>query len=73
VDFDLNDQLLIRYSAFFGYWIKKWEYNESVCKLFIDFKRTYDTVRREVLYSILIEFSITVKLVQPFKMCLNDT
>jgi len=27
-------------------------------KLFIDFKKTYDSVRREVLCNILIEFGI---------------
>jgi hypothetical protein len=34
---------------------KKWEYNEEVNQLFIDFKKTFDSVRREVLYKILIE------------------
>ena len=33
---------------------KKWEYNEAVHQLFIDFKKAYDSVRREVLYNILI-------------------
>ena len=28
---------------------KKWEYNEAVHQLFIDFKKAYDSVRREVL------------------------
>jgi hypothetical protein len=28
-------------------------------QLFIDFKKTYDSVRREVLYNILIEFRVT--------------
>jgi hypothetical protein len=37
----------------------KWEYNETVHQLFIDFKKTYDSARREVLYNILIEFSGT--------------
>jgi hypothetical protein len=37
---------------------KKWEYNGTVHQLFIDFKKAYDSVRREVLYSILIEFGI---------------
>jgi hypothetical protein len=35
---------------------KKWEYNETVHQLFIDFKKAYDSVRREVLYNIFIEF-----------------
>jgi hypothetical protein len=34
---------------------KKWEYNETVHQLFVDFKKAYDSVRREVLYNILIE------------------
>jgi hypothetical protein len=34
---------------------KKWEYNEAMHQLFIDFKKAYDSVRREVLYNILIE------------------
>ena len=41
---------------------KKWEYNEEVHQLFIDFKKAYDSVRREVLYKILIEFDIPRKL-----------
>jgi hypothetical protein len=51
---------------------KKWEYNEEV-HLFIDFKKTYDSVRREVLYKILIEFGIPRKLVSLTKMSLTDT
>jgi hypothetical protein len=52
---------------------KKWEYNGTVHQLFIDFKKVYDSVRREVLYSILIEFGIPRKLVWLIKMCLNET
>jgi len=37
---------------------KEWEYNETVYQLFIDFKEAYHSVRREVLYNILIEFGI---------------
>ena len=43
---------------------KKWEYNEEVHQLFIGFKKAYDSVRREVLYKILIEFGIPTKLVK---------
>jgi hypothetical protein len=51
---------------------KKWEYNETVHQLFIDFKKAYDSVRREVLYSILVEFGVPMKLVRLIKMCLNE-
>ena len=39
---------------------------------FIDLKKAYDSVRREVLYNILIEFGIPVKLVRLVKMCLTE-
>ena len=42
-------------------------------QLLIDFKKGYDSVRREVLFNILIEFGITMKLVRLIKMCLNAT
>jgi hypothetical protein len=50
---------------------KKWEYNETVGHLFTHFKKAYDSVRREVLYGILIEFRLSMKLVTLIKMCLN--
>ena len=52
---------------------KKWEYNEAMHKLVIDFKKAYDSVTREVLYNILIECGIPMKLVRLTKMCLNET
>jgi hypothetical protein len=42
-------------------------------QLFEDFKKAYDSVKREVLYSILLEFGIPKKLVRLIKMCLNET
>jgi len=47
---------------------KKWEYNEAVHQLFIDCKKAYDSVRREVLYNILFEFGIPMKLVRLIKV-----
>ena len=46
---------------------KNWEHNEAVHQLFIDFKKAYDSVRREALYNILIEFGIPKKLVRLLK------
>jgi retron-type reverse transcriptase len=44
-----------------------------VHQLFIDFKKAYDSVRREALYNILIEFDIPKKLERLIKMCLIET
>jgi sorting nexin-29 len=52
---------------------KKRKYNGTVHQLFIDFKKAYDSVRKEALYNILIEFGIPRKLVGLIKMCLNET
>jgi len=38
-----------------------------VNQLFIDFKKGYYSVRREVLYSIFVEFGIPMKLVRLMK------
>jgi hypothetical protein len=42
---------------------KKWDYNGTVHQLFIDSKKAYNSVRRELLYNILTEFGILRKLV----------
>jgi hypothetical protein len=47
--------------------------HETVHQLFIDFKKAYDSVGREVLYNILIEFGVPMKLVRLIKMFLNET
>ena len=48
-------------------------HNEAVHQLFIDFKKVYDSVRREALYNTVIEFGIPKKLVRVIKMCLTET
>ena len=55
------------------WWVEWWEYNEAVHQLFIDFKKAHDSVRREALYNILIEFGIPKKLVRLVNMCLTET
>jgi len=52
---------------------KKWEYKEAVHQFCIDFKKAYDSVRREILYNILIQSGIPTKLVRLLKMCLTET
>jgi hypothetical protein len=73
VDFDIRAERLIRFSISVRYWRKKWQYSGTLHQPFVDIKKVYDSVRREVLYSILIEFGIPRKIVGLIKMCLNET
>ena len=41
--------------------------------LFIDLKKAYDSFRREVLYNILIQFGVPMKLVRLIKGCMSET
>ena len=50
----------------------KWEFSEAVHQLLVGFKKSYDSVRWEVLYNILIQFGIPMKLVRLIKMCLPE-
>jgi hypothetical protein len=67
-DFIALGQLLIIYSAFFKYLrkngntMKQCIGYEAVHRLFIEFKKAYESVRVEVLCNTLIEFGIPMKL-----------
>jgi hypothetical protein len=66
VDFDIIDQQPMIDQVFYVWQIleEKREYNGTVHQLLTDFKKSYDSLRREILYNILIEVGI-------IKMCLN--
>ena len=73
-DSDTTGQLLIIYFAFVKYCRKNGNtMKQCISQLFIDFKKAYDSVRREVLYNILSEFGIPKKLVRLVKMCSTET
>jgi hypothetical protein len=44
-----------------------------VHQLFVDCKKAYDSVRMAVLYNIVTEFSIPMKIVRLIKVCLSET
>jgi hypothetical protein len=48
-------------------------YSGNIHQLFIDLKKGYDSVRREVLYNILNKAGIHRKMFGPIPMCLNET
>jgi len=56
VDFVILDQLLVKTFCVRQILEKKWECSGGGHKLFIDFEKNYDSVRRVVLYKIFIEF-----------------
>jgi hypothetical protein len=47
-------------------------WTETVRQIFIDIRKAYDSIRREVLFNILIEFGIPMKLVRIIKTCLTE-
>ena len=70
VDFDATTHLIFYIRHILEI---KWEHNEAVHYLVIDFNKGYDSVRSEVLYNILIEFDVSMKLVRLMKMWLAET
>ena len=46
---------------------------QSSASALIDFKKAYNSIRMEVLYNILIEFGIPMKMVRPIKMHLTKS
>jgi hypothetical protein len=66
VGFDVTDQLLIRSFAFVRYWRK----DGSATRQYISYDS--DSVRRDVLYNIIIEIGVPMKLFSLIKICLNE-
>jgi hypothetical protein len=73
VNLHATGQLLIMYSAFVKHMRKNGKTMNHCISYFIDFKKAYDSFRREVLCNVLIEFDIPMKLVRLIKVCLNET
>jgi hypothetical protein len=72
VGFDITDQLPIRFLHLSDIG-EKMGYSETLHLLFMNFMKANDSVRREVLYTVLIEFGVLMRLVTLLKMCLNET
>ena len=70
VDFDATRQLLIIYSAFVKYLRKNWNKMNPCISYLQDFKNFYDSLRKEVLCHILIEFGITMTVVKVKVKCI---
>jgi hypothetical protein len=52
---------------------KIFKYNVLVHQQFIHFKKADNSLKREVLHNILLEFGITKELINLIKLCLNET
>ena len=69
VDFYRTGQPLTIYSASVKYLRINGNTTKQCISSFTEFKKAYDSVRKEVLYNILIEFSIPMKMVRLIKVC----
>jgi hypothetical protein len=73
VGFYVKGQLLNRFSAFVRYWRK----NGSTMRQYIRYlwisRKPMDSVRRDVLYNILIGLGVPMKLIRLIEICLNET
>jgi hypothetical protein len=74
VDMDVTGRLLIIYSACVRYLRKSRNtVRQCIICVCIEFRKAFNSVRREILYNILIEFVIPIKLLRLIRMCLNET
>lgn len=51
---------------------KVWEYNQSIHYLFIDFLKAYDSIHRDSLWNVMIEFGFPLKLINMCRLCMDD-
>jgi len=49
------------------------DYDEAVHQVFKELKKAYDSVRQGILYNILIEYGIAMRLAKVIKMFLSET
>jgi hypothetical protein len=56
----LEKDSAFKHSAFVRY-SEEWDYNGTVCQLFVDFKEANDSVMREVLYSLLLPMAFHLR------------
>jgi hypothetical protein len=71
VGFDITDQIIVIFFSLrkiLKKKKKKKEYNETVHQQFVDFKKAYDSVRKEVLYNILIPVWDIYETIRPIKI-----
>jgi hypothetical protein len=67
LDFDTVGQLLIRYSTFIRYWRNTRVQLDNTSDINTGLNKAYNSIRKEVLYNILIEFGISLKHVKLIK------
>lgn len=51
---------------------KKYEYRQNMWRVFVDFKKAYDSVHRDSLYNIMNDLGFPEKLIKLIKMCMEE-
>jgi hypothetical protein len=52
---------------------KKYGFRSNIWQVFMDFKKTYDSIQRDSLYNIIYEFRFPKKIIPLTRMCMNST
>ena len=58
-DFRRNRSTIVHIFSIWQTLEKKWEHNNEVSQLIINFEKAYDSIKRESLYHILIKFGVS--------------
>ena len=51
---------------------KAWEHNVEIHQIFVDFQKTYDSIRRDKLYALVAHFGIPNKLISLTKTTMEN-
>lgn len=51
----------------------KYEFKSNIWQVFVDFKKSYDSIHRDSLYNMIYKFGFPKKIISLTRMCINVT